>query len=47
VREIVSIGHYDVDPEQSDAVVVAQARARPLDLASLYAKLQAAATFRP
>lgn len=38
--EVVGVGHYDSDPTQSDAIVVGEARAKPLDLASMYAKLQ-------
>jgi chemotaxis signal transduction protein len=46
LEEVIGVGHYDVDPAQSDSIIVGEARARPLDLASLYAKLQSAAPFR-
>jgi len=41
--EVVGIGHYEVDPEQPDAIIVGEKRARPLDLGKLYARMQTGA----
>lgn len=42
VGEVIGVGHYDVDPETSDAILIGDVRVRPLDLAKLYARLQSA-----
>jgi chemotaxis signal transduction protein len=42
VSEVVGVGHYDVDPETQDAVLVGAARVKALDLGRLYARLQSA-----
>jgi chemotaxis signal transduction protein len=42
VAEVIGVGHYDVDPEMPEAILVGDAQVRPLDLAKLYARLQSA-----
>lgn len=42
VSEVVSVGHFDVDTEHPEAVIVGDARVKPLDLGRLFARLQSA-----
>jgi len=40
-QEIVGVGHYEVDPDHPESIVVGEARAKALDLGKIYARIQA------